>query len=92
RKPTLTESDKKRVKEIAIELLEELKKEKLKVDKVWQKSETAAAVFTAVNKLLFEKLPYPSYQTDDIDLKTNLVYNHLRHQYYGGGMSVYGAY
>ena len=31
RKPTLTEADKKRVKEIAIELLEELKKEKLKL-------------------------------------------------------------
>lgn len=92
RKPVLNESDKKRVKEIAIELLDELKKEKLKVDQVWQKSETAAAVFTAVNKLLFDKLPYPTYKTDDIDLKTNLVYNHLRSQYWGGGRSVYGEY
>jgi len=92
RKPTLTESDKKKVKDISVELLEELKKDKLKVDQVWEKSETAAAVFTTVNKMLFAQLPYPSYQTEDIDLKTNLVYNHLRHQYYGGGMSVYGTY
>ncbi len=92
RKPTLTEADKKRVKEISIELLEELKKEKLKVDQVWEKSETAAAVFNTVNKILFAQLPYPTYQTDDIDLKTNLVYNHLRQQYFGGGVSIYGAY
>ncbi len=77
RKPSLTEADKKRVKEIAIELLEQLKKDKLNIDQVWQKAETSAAVFTAVNKMLFEKLPYPTYQTDDIDLKTNLLYNHL---------------
>jgi type I restriction enzyme, R subunit len=88
----LSEADKKRVKEIAIELLDELKKEKLKVDQVWEKSETAAAVFNTVNKMLFEQLPYPTYQTDDIDLKTNLVYNHLRQQYYGGGVSIYGVY
>jgi len=91
RKPTLTETDKKRVKEIAIELLEELKKDKLKVDQVWEKSETAAAVFNTVNKILFDQLPYPTYQTDDIDLKTNLVYEHLRNQYYGGGNSIYGT-
>ncbi|MEK7263113.1 MAG: HsdR family type I site-specific deoxyribonuclease [Bacteroidota bacterium] len=91
RKPALTEADKKRVKEIAIELLEELKKEKLKVDQVWEKTETSAAVFNAVNKILFDQLPYPTYQTDDIDLRTNLVYNHLRNQYYGGGNSIYGS-
>jgi len=88
----LPEAEKKRVKEIAIELLDELKKEKLKVDQVWEKNETAAAVFNTVNKILFEQLPYPTYQTDDIDLRTNLVYNHLRNQYYGGGNSIYGSY
>ena len=88
----MTEADKKRVKEIAIELLSELKKEKLKVEQLWEKAETTAAVYTYVNNLLFESLPYPIYQTDDIDLKTQLVYAHLKHQYYGGGRSIYGAY
>ena len=92
RKQNLTESDKKRIKEIAIELLEELKKEKLKVDQWAHKTATAAAVFNTVNKTLFESLPYPTYETDEVDLKTNLVFEHLKHQYYGGGMSVYGAY
>ena len=92
RKQNLSEPDKKRIKEIAIELLEELKTDKLKVEQWAYKTVTAAAVFNMVNKTLFELLPYPTYQTDDVDLKTNLVYEHLKHQYYGGGMSVYGAY
>ncbi len=48
------------------------------------------AIYSLVNKTLFEALPYPTYQTDDIDLKTNLVYQHLRQQYHGSGASVYG--
>jgi type I restriction enzyme, R subunit len=92
RKPNLTDSDKKKIKEVAIELLEDLKKEKLKVEQWADKSVTAAAVFNAVSKTLFELLPYPTYQTDEIDLKTNLVYEHLKQQYYGGGSSLYGPY
>jgi type I restriction enzyme, R subunit len=92
RKPELTTSDKKKIKEIAIELLEELKKDKLQVEQWSEKSTTAAAVFNVVSKTLFESLPYPTYQTDDVDLKTNLVFEHLKHQYYGGGVSIYGEY
>lgn len=88
----LTETDKKQVKKIAIELLEDLKKEKLKVEQWADKSTTAAAVFNTVSKTLFELLPYPTYQTNDVDLKTNLIYEHLKHQYYGGGVSIYGEY
>lgn len=88
----LEEKEKNEIKKISIELLEELKKEKLRVDQWADKSVTAAAVFNYVNKTLFEVLPYPTYQTDDIDLRTNLVYEHLKHQYFGGGNSIYGAY
>ena len=92
RKPNLAEPDKKKIKEIAIVLLEELKKTKLRVEFWADKAATAAAVFNAVSKTLFESLPYPTYQNDDIDLKTNLVYQHLRQQYFGAGVSVYGEY
>ncbi|HCE56610.1 MAG TPA: type I restriction endonuclease subunit R [Prolixibacteraceae bacterium] len=92
RKPELSTSDKKKIKEIAIELLEELKKDKLQVEQWSEKSTTAAAVFNVVSKTLFESLPYPTYQSDDVDLKTNLVFEHLKHQYYGGGVSIYGEY
>jgi type I restriction enzyme, R subunit len=56
------------------------------------KSVTAAAVFNVVSKTLFELLPYPTYQSEDVDLKTHLVYEHLKHQYSGGGVSIYGTY
>lgn len=92
RKPTITETEKNKVKEIAIDLLNDLKSDKLRVDQWADKSVTAAAVFNVVSKTLFEKLPYPAYKTDDIDLKTHLVYEHLKHQYFGGGVSVYGNY
>jgi type I restriction enzyme R subunit len=88
----LEEKEKKEIKKISIELLEELKKDKLRVDQWADKSVTAAAVFNYVNKTLFEVLPYPTYQTDDIDVRTNMVYEHLKHQYFGGGMSIYGRY
>jgi len=52
RKPRLSESEKKKIKEIAIDLLEELKKDKLKVEQWKDKSVTAAAVFNAVSKTL----------------------------------------
>ena len=88
----LGNKEKNEIKKISIELLDELKREKLKVEQVWEKAETTAAVYRYVNDVLFEKLPYPAYQTDEIDLKTNLIYEHLKHQYYGGGMSIYGQY
>lgn len=89
---TLNEKEKSEIKKISIQLLDDLKKEKLKVDQWSEKSVTAAAVFNYVNKTLFEVLPYPTYQIDDIDFKTQMVYSHLKTQYFGGGDSVYGHY
>jgi type I restriction enzyme R subunit len=88
----LNKEDKEAIKKISVELLEALKRDKLQVEQWADKSVTAASVFNYVNKTLFEVLPYPTFQTEDIDLKTNLVYQHLRQQYFGGGMSIYGRY
>ncbi len=87
----LTTKEKNEIKKIAVELLEELKMDKLKIEQWSDKSLTAAAVFNFVSNRLFEQLP-PSYINADIDLKTNLVYEHLKQQYFGGGVSVYGHY
>lgn len=89
---TLSDNEKKEVKKISVDLLDELKKEKLKVELWAEKTETSAAVYKFVNDSLFQVLPYPTYAETDIDLKTNLVYQHLKSQYYGGGRSVYGRY
>jgi type I restriction enzyme, R subunit len=89
---TLSKEDKVTIKTLSIELLSDLKREKLKVEQWADKSVTAAAVFSTVSKTLFDTLPYPIYQTDDVELKTQLVYAHLKQQYFGGGVSIYGAY
>jgi type I restriction enzyme R subunit len=89
---TLDNKEKKEVKKISIELLDELKKEKLNIELWAEKTETSAAVFKFVNDSLFQVLPYPTYEEKDIDIKTNLVYQHLKNQYYGGGRSIYGGY
>jgi len=91
RKPDLTKSEKEKVKNIAISLLDELKKDKLKVQHWSEKGQTSAAVYNYVSATLFNSLP-DSYDKEDLDEKTLRVYDHLRHQYFGNGESVYGKY
>ena len=88
----LVQKEKNEIKKLSVELLEELKKDKLKPEQWAEKATTVAAVYNFVNNTLYEKLPFPTYQNDDIDLKSNLVFSHLRSQYLGGGISVYGGY
>lgn len=85
----LEEKEKNKIKKISIELLDELKKEKLKVEQWAYKSVTVAAVFNMVYDTLFKGLPCPTYQADDIEEKTKSVCKHLKRQYFGGGMSIY---
>lgn len=88
----LNKDEKNKVKEIAITLLDELKKGKLRVELWSEKAETTAAVFTHVSNTLFNELPEPTYKNEDIELKTSVVFEHLRQQYFGNGNSVYGPY
>ena len=89
---TLSNAEKKEIKNISVQLLDELKKDKLNIELWWEKTETSAAVYKIVNDSLFQVLPYPTYEQTDIDLKTDLVFEHLKSQYHGGGRSVYGGY
>ncbi len=85
----LEEKEKNKIKKISIELLDELKKEKLKVEQWAYKSVTVAAVFNMVYDILFKGLPCPTYQAEDIEKRTESVCKHLKRQYFGGGMSIY---
>lgn len=89
---TLNEKEKKEVKKISIELLEELKKDKLKVEHWSDKSVTAAAVYQIINNLLFQKLPYPTYIINEVELKTQIIFQHIRYSYFGGGRSIYSIF
>ncbi len=49
---------------------------------------TSVVIFNLLYNTLFEKLP--NQYENDIDVKTHLRYEHLRHQYFEGGISIYG--
>ena len=84
----LTRNEEKQVKEVAQELLETLKKEKLVLD--WRKrQQTRAAVKLAIEVFL-DKLP-DAYSKDVYDKKCTAVYQHVYDSYFGPGQSVYAA-
>jgi type I restriction enzyme, R subunit len=77
----LKDKQRHEVKEVARELLERLEQNELQVEHWVEKVQTAAAVRRAINDYLFEKLPYPYYNEDDIALQTDVVYEYVVAQY-----------
>lgn len=77
----LTTKEKNKIKTLAQELLDKLQTENLKVDHWMDKPQTASAVRKTINDYLFEQLPYPTYEDGDINLKTDLVFEHLKMVY-----------
>lgn len=85
---TLSQQEQQDVKQIAKELLETLKREKLVLD--WRKrSQTKAGVEVAIKDVL-DKLPQ-SYTTELYEQKCHEVYQHVYESYYGQGRSIYDS-
>jgi len=82
----LTKKDRKQVKEVARELLETLKKEKLVLD--WRKRQQSRAAVMLSIEYTLDGLP-PNYSQDTYREKCDLVYQHIFDSYYGEGRSVY---
>ncbi len=82
----LTRSEREQVKQVAHELLDTLKAERLVLD--WRKKQqTRAAVEVAIQNVL-DKLPQ-AYTTGLYQQKCSLVYQHVYDNYYGSGKSIY---
>ena len=85
----LSDSDRKKVKATAKELLTKLKTEKLVLD--WRKrQQTRAEVRITIEKILDEGLPR-AFTPELFEQKTTAVYQHVYESYYGVGQSVYAA-
>jgi len=83
----LNESERKKVKAAARELIATLKAGKLVLD--WRKRQQARAeVRVTIEKLLDEKLPR-AYTPELFEQKTEAVFQHVYEAYYGAGKSVY---
>lgn len=87
-KQDLSNQERKKVKEVAVELLAKLKEDALSGEYWSEKSSTAATVKNLINMYLYQHLPDP-YSEKDIDVKSKVLFNHFKSSYFGGGASVY---
>ncbi len=87
-KPQLSPAERKKVKEVAVDLLAKLKQEPLTVDNWSEKIATSSAVRNVIRMYLYEQLP-DAYTLDDINVKEISLFNHFKASYFGGQASVY---
>lgn len=85
----LSDKELKQVKKVASKTLESLKAEKLKIER-WRESRQIKA---QVKNMIYDNLlhlPQETYSDEEVDIRTNNVYQHIFSNYYGLGNSVYG--
>ena len=84
KKPALAAKDVKKIKEVAEELLETLKREKLRVDHWRDKEATRDAVKQAIHDFLWSEdtgLPVEHYTENDVDACADAIYRHVYQVY-----------
>jgi len=96
KKPELSKKEIDRIKKVAKDLLETLKQEKLNIDNWREKEGTRDAVKQRIYDYLYDDttgLPVESYEEEEIQGLTNLLFNHVYRAYpqvpspiYGGGI------
>jgi len=80
KKPNLSQSEIKRIKEVSVDLLETLKAEKLRIDHWQDKEATRDAVRLTIRDFLWSEssgLPVDHYTEDDVQAKADEVYGHV---------------
>lgn len=79
-KDDLTREDIKKLKKVAVELLDKIKKLLATMDHPFDKQETKAALNVTIRDLLWEELPQ-SYSDDSINYYRDAVYNYVSQRY-----------
>ena len=84
RKPDLSAPEIKRIKTVAVELLQTLKTEKLRVDQWRDKEATRDAVHVTIRDFLWSDetgLPDGAYSEDDVTVRSDAVFEHVFRAY-----------
>lgn len=81
-KDDLTKAEIKKIKEVAVELLEKIKNQLATMDHPFEKRETKAAIIITIRDTLWEMLP-ESYSDESIDTYKDAVFEYVQ-QRYGG--------
>jgi type I restriction enzyme R subunit len=87
-KSDLSKKERERIKKVAKELLHTLKAEKLRIENWPEKEATRSAVRVTIRDFLYDEmtgLPVDFYSDEDVETKTDLVYQHVFLQYQGYG-------
>lgn len=80
KKPELTSQEIKKIKKVAVELLNTLKTEKLKIDNWRDKEATRDAVRITIHDYLWSEdtgLPIDSFSEDDVKKKADVIFQHV---------------
>lgn len=80
----ISDKEKAELKDIARHLLARLKENEFRVVNWFEKEQTKSAVRVAINNLLFDKLPYPTFGDTDIELKTEALFDFFKRRYNEG--------
>ncbi len=81
-KDDLTKNEIKKIKEVAVELLDNIKEQLATMDHPFEKRETKAAIIVTIRDTLWQMLP-ESYSDESIDTYKDAVYEYVQ-QHYGG--------
>lgn len=84
----LDTADIKQVKKVAVETLQKLKDEKLKIERWRESRQISSQVKQMINDYLLN-LPMTVYSDDDVNSKTVSVFQHIYTNYPGGNQSAY---
>lgn len=91
KKDELSKKELAEVKKVAKETLTALKAEKLRVERWRESTQITAQVQTSIKDHLLW-LPQDNYSDEEVEVKTDEVYQHIYSNYYGGGMSSYNSF
>jgi type I restriction enzyme, R subunit len=87
-KPSLNKKEEDVVKKVAKETLEKLKTEKLNIARWRESTQVTAQVRTIIYDQL-QYLPQEAYPDNEVEEKTDKVYQHVYSSYLGAGQSTY---
>ena len=91
-KPELSKNEREQIKRVAKDLLETLKAEKLQIENWPEKEATRSAVRVTIRDFLYNEatgLPVSFYSDEEVETKTDLIYQHVFLQYRGYGAQGY---
>jgi len=77
----INDKEKAELKNTARKLLKRLKNKEFKVEYWPDKVQTAAAVRATINDYLFQYLPHPVYDNNDITMKIEILYDFFKARY-----------